>query len=132
LRTLGAVYLFYLGLNIILGTLRRTPETKALTPSRHPSLFLQGLLIQLTNPKALLFVSALLPQFIRPSEPLGPQAAILAVVTIVIDTTVLTGYAIFAERSMESFRGSRFAGWLERVFGAALLFFGVRLLLSRK
>src|SRR5687768_11081094 len=69
LRVLGALYLFYLGVRIIVSTFRR-PAASAIQPAvsaaAHHSLFLQGLLIQLTNPKALLFVSALLPQFIEP------------------------------------------------------------------
>ena len=135
LRILGAIYLFYLGLNIILGTLRRkrgAEVEKASPPARHRNLFLQGLLIQVTNPKALLFVSALLPQFIQPSKPVALQSAILAVVTIVIDSVVLSGYAAFAARTVSSFRRSRVTEWLERAFGTALLLFGVRLLVSKK
>jgi threonine/homoserine/homoserine lactone efflux protein len=39
---------------------------------------------------------------------------------------------IFAHQGIQSFRASRFSVWLERVFGAALIFFGFRLLVSRK
>jgi homoserine/homoserine lactone efflux protein len=90
------------------------------------------LAIQLTNPKALLFVSALLPQFIDPKRPLLFQLFILVSVTIAVDLVVLSSYAFFAERGVRSFRASGFSVWLERVFGAALVLFGFRLLLSRK
>ncbi len=135
LRTIGAIYLFYLGVRIIVSSFRRTvhdvlPSVAAL-PARR-GLFLQGLLIQLTNPKALLFVSALLPQFIEPRRPVLGQLVILVVTTIAVDSVVLSSYAYFAERGIQSFRASRFSAWLERVFGAALIFFGCRLLVSRK
>jgi homoserine/homoserine lactone efflux protein len=135
LRTIGAIYLFYLGVRIIVSSFRRTVHdvlrSVAALPARR-GLFLQGLLIQLTNPKALLFVSALLPQFIEPRRPVLGQLVILVVTTIAVDSVVLSSYAYFAERGIQSFRASRFSAWLERVFGAALIFFGCRLLVSRK
>ena len=135
LRVAGAIYLFYLGVRIIVSTFRRAKEAEPVGPSAPPaqhSLFLQGLAIQITNPKALLFVSALLPQFIEPQRPLALQLVILGAITIVVDLVVLSSYAFLAERGVRSFRSSRFSVWLERVFGAALVLFGFRLLLSRK
>jgi homoserine/homoserine lactone efflux protein len=90
------------------------------------------LLIQLTNLKALLFVSALLPQFIEPHRSVPLQLAILVFTTIAVDTIVLSSYAFLAQSGIQTFRRSRVSAWLERAFGAALLFFGFRLLLSRK
>src|SRR5580704_12978351 len=54
LRVLGAIYLFYLGARIIVSTFRRSAAevTRIETPATtRRGLFLQGLLIQLTNPK---------------------------------------------------------------------------------
>ena len=135
LRVVGAIYLFYLGIRIILGTFRRTvsKNTQATVPlPTQRGLFLQGLLVQVTNPKALLFVSALLPQFIDPHRPALPQLIILVLTTIVVDSIVLSSFAFLARRGLQSFRASRLSAWLERAVGAALVFFGFRLLLSRK
>ncbi len=135
LQVAGAVYLFYLGARIIVSTFRRSTAPEATPPSAPPArgnLFLQGLAIQLTNPKALLFVSALLPQFIEPKRPLLLQLVILVAVTIAVDVVVLSTYAFFSERGVRSLRASGLSVWLERVFGAALVLFGFRLLLSRK
>jgi homoserine/homoserine lactone efflux protein len=133
LRWVGAAYLFYLGIRIIIGSFRRSPGAKVtMAPSSNHNLFLQGLLIQVTNPKAQLFVSALLPQFLEAHRPLLSQLAILLVVTIAIDLVVLSAYAYFADRGLRAFRTTRFSVWLERAFGAALIFFGVRLLASRR
>jgi homoserine/homoserine lactone efflux protein len=135
LRCAGALYLFYLGVRIILSTFRRSPARAAPTaapPAAHRSLFLQGLLIQLTNPKALLFFSALLPQFIEPHRAVPPQLVILVATTIAVDSVVLSSYAFLAQRGVQSFRTSRVSSWLERAFGAALVWFGFRLLATRK
>lgn len=135
LRIVGAAYLFYLGVRIIYSTLRRPCSPELTTTSASPgrqSLFLQGLLIQITNPKALLFVSALLPQFIHPDRPVLWQIIVLVITTIAVDSVVLSSYAYFAERGIRSFRASRVAVWLERTFGTALVLFGIRLLRSEK
>jgi homoserine/homoserine lactone efflux protein len=135
LRVLGAAYLVYLGARIVVSSLRRRKledSPRAQTPPAQRSLLLQGLAIQLTNPKALLFVSALLPQFIDPDRPLLGQVAVLMVTTIIVDVLVLSAYACVAERGWKSLRDSGLSAWLERVFGVALVFFGFRLLASRK
>jgi homoserine/homoserine lactone efflux protein len=134
LRLLGAAYLFYLGVRIIVSSFRRSAAGGAkasVPPPPRRNLFLQGLLIQLSNPKALLFVSALLPQFIEPNRPVLLQLALLVAATIIVDSLVLSAYAFFAGRGAQAFRTSRLAPWIERAFGTALVFFGVRLLLSR-
>jgi homoserine/homoserine lactone efflux protein len=134
-RVVGAIYLFYLGARVIISTFR-TPRPKAAQPpvsaTAHGNLFVQGLLIQLTNPKALLFVSALLPQFIEPRRSAPLQLVVLVFTTILVDSVVLSSYALLAYRGIQSFRASRISAWLQRVFGAALVFFGVRLFFSRK
>lgn len=132
LRLVGALYLFYLGGRMILATFRRRPAPPGVARRVPRNLFLQGLLIQLTNPKALLFVSALLPQFIEPGRALIPQLLILLAATVAVDVVVLSAYAFLARRGMESFRASRAKAWLERAVGAMLVFSGFRLLLTRR
>lgn len=132
LRVAGAVYLFYLGMRIIIATLRRDPGVAPKAgASNQGKLFIRGALIQLTNPKALLFVSALLPQFLDPTRPMPAQLTILGIVTIAVDTLVLSGYACLAACGVQSFRNSRVVAYLERAFGAALIGFGLKLGFSR-
>jgi homoserine/homoserine lactone efflux protein len=135
LRFAGAIYLFYLGARIIVATFRQRMPSAAQTsapPAAFRGLFLQGLLVQLTNPKALLFVSALLPQFIDARSPAPPQLLVMLLATVAIDYAVLSTYAFVARRGLQSFRAGRLSAWLERIFGAALVFFGFRLVLSRR
>jgi homoserine/homoserine lactone efflux protein len=134
LRIIGALYLLYLGIRIIASSFRLTAREQVvgqLAPSRH-HLLLQGFAIQVTNPKALLFMSALLPQFIRAEQSVAWQLGILLIVTIAVDTLVLSGYACFALRGAEWFRSAGITAWLERIFGAALILFGLRLFAARK
>jgi homoserine/homoserine lactone efflux protein len=134
LRIAGALYLLYLGVRTMIRSFSRTvnvaPESPISTPGR--GLFLQGVLVQLTNPKVLLFVSALVPQFMNPAASSIPQLSALAAGTIAVDLIVLSTYAYVVQRGLRRFQTLRARVWLERVFGATLMFFGVRLLLARR
>src|SRR4051812_32603597 len=134
IRVVGALYLMYLGVKMILSKTRIDAPINgngAASPARH-GILLQGLAVQLTNPKNLLFVLALLPQFIRPGYPLLLQLGIMLMVTILIDGAVLLAYANLAAHGARALKGSKLIMWLERVFGAALIFFGLKLLASRR
>jgi len=134
IRIVGALYLMYLGVKM-LWSRPRAMSTEASADSAPPArhgIVLQGLAVQLTNPKNLLFVLALLPQFIRPGYPLLLQLGIMLVVTILIDGAVLLAYANLAAHGARALKGSRVIAWLERLFGAALIFFGIKLMLSRQ
>lgn len=79
-KTAGALYLIYLGVKYWLNGIPVTGNGAELRRYKQKSgfrLYSQGLLVALTNPKAIAFTSALFPQFIAPSEPLAPQFLIL-------------------------------------------------------
>ncbi|MEO8061193.1 MAG: LysE family translocator [Pseudomonadota bacterium] len=131
IRVIGAIYLMYLGARMIFSKPRDdAPVAAAAAPRAHGGLVLQGLGVQLTNPKNLLFVLALLPQFIRPDHPLLLQLSIMLAVTTLIDGAALLTYAHLAVRGARALRGSRAMLWVERVFGTALVLFGIKLLAS--
>ena len=138
IRIVGALYLMYLGVKMLLSKPRgaatgatEIAPTGAASPTRH-GIALQGLAVQLTNPKNLLFVLALLPQFISRDYPLLLQLSIMLAVTMLIDGAVLLAYAQIAARGARALKGSRVVAWLERMLGAALIFFGLKLLASHK
>lgn len=134
IRIVGALYLLYLGARLVLSKTQAIPDVSAAAPKppARGSLVLQGLLVQLTNPKNLMFVLAFLPQFISADRPLLPQLGIMLTVTVLIDGAFLLGYAQIALRGVHALKGSRVITWLERAFGAALIFFGARLMLAQK
>jgi len=135
IKLLGAVYLGWLGANLILSSFRKKTERKTSIASdeqRHSHAFWQGLLIQLTNPKALLFASALLPQFLDAGRPMFGQLAFLFLITFAVDVTSMLTYATLAAHGARRFSASYASVWLERIFGAALVGFGVRLALTQK
>jgi homoserine/homoserine lactone efflux protein len=130
IRIVGALYLMYLGVRMILSRTQTVPDISTAQPKPRPKggIVLQGLLVQLTNPKNLMFVLAFLPQFISADRPLLPQLAIMLTVTVVIDGIFLLAYAHIAARGARALKGSRIITWVERTFGAALIFFGLKLI----
>ena len=61
--------------------------------------FLTGILLQLANPKTILFFAAFLPQFIDPRGSFSAQFFILAVSSFAIEYTILTGYGLLAHQA---------------------------------
>jgi len=79
-KTAGALYLIYLGVKYWQTGITLPPNSQELKKRNEKSgvrLYTQGLLVALTNPKAIAFTSALFPQFINPAEPLALQFLIL-------------------------------------------------------
>jgi threonine/homoserine/homoserine lactone efflux protein len=48
-----------------------------------------------------------------------------------VPSLFIEGYALLASRSLRTLRSSGLVRWIERAFGAALIFFGVRLVAAR-
>jgi homoserine/homoserine lactone efflux protein len=131
----GAGYLLYLGLRLIISSLQRAPEEATSVRRRGQgsgNVVVQAVLVQLTNPKALMFVSALVPQFLDLERRMMVQMAILLSCTVVIDTLVLGSYVLLADRGTHSLRNTRLAKWIECSLGLALVSLGVSLLDWRK
>lgn len=76
IRWIGVVYLLWLAWRTL-----RTPIGGGQKPAVHPSRsFRDGLLVNLTNPKVILFILAFVPQFIDPTRPVLPQFLIFGAV----------------------------------------------------
>jgi homoserine/homoserine lactone efflux protein len=89
LKWVGGAYLIYLGIQVWRSPVIDLESTRAVLPASAAAMFRQGALSALTNPKALLFFGAFLPQFIDPSRSLFVQflamAATFALVEIVTE-----------------------------------------------
>ena len=88
----------------------------------------QGLLITLSNPKALVFMAAFFPQFIDPQRPMAPQLTILVVTMLIIEFGWIMTYAVGGKGLALRLTGPVAQRWLNRMTGALLV--GAGLLLA--
>jgi threonine/homoserine/homoserine lactone efflux protein len=89
----GAAYLVWLGLKALIAAARGDAAAGALE-ARKGAPFMQGFTVQIANPKAILFFSAVLPPFIDLSRPIAPQLAMFALATISLDLITMTTYGL--------------------------------------
>lgn len=134
LRWLGAAYLAWLGLMqwreiLVASNVGLEGEKKAAADPRQ-TLFRRGLLINLSNPKAVLFQAALVPHFIVADRALFPQYLIIALTMCTIDTAIMGLYAQLAHRLAGRWRARqamRPPFWRPFLFGALFILFGILL-----
>jgi len=130
-KWIGAAYLIFLGLRTLFGK-RDVLATSAAAERPPLRMFADGFILQASNPKSILFFTALLPQFIDPRLAVVPQVAILAATSMVIEFCVLGGYGLAAGQASELARQPRYAAWTNRVSGILLIGAGAGLATLRR
>lgn len=136
IRWAGAAYLIWLGINA--WRARGTQDTVAegtiapAAPRTTRSVLLQGFLIAITNPKAILFYIAFLPQFVDPHLPAGPQLLLMSATMIVMALLSDSGYALLAARARPWFATPRRRRLQSRISGTLLIGVGCGLLAVRR
>ena len=131
LKTAGALYLVYLGWR------QWTSKTNvfdaplpAQAPGRksHAALFRQGLLVALTNPKSILFFTALFPQFIQPDGAMLPQFLALTSAFAACVLTSHLAYVLVARHTHRWFGTPQRGRLFNRLCGGAFGLLGLGLL----
>ena len=133
-KTVGALYLIWLGIGQMRARAHATGVPTA-GLAAHPSFgrrVLTGFLTNATNPKGIIFMVAVLPQFISKDAPVLPQLAILAVTMVTIDASVMHGYAFLASSMQRFFRDERAVKLQNRFFGAVLIVVGALLFFVKR
>lgn len=131
LKFIGAGYLFYLGIR-----LWRAPPFTFAEQSAHAASFgrrfIEGLSLQLTNPKAIFFFLSVFPQFIDPQKDYSIQFATLVLTYSTLVVIIHSMYALFARRAkgwLMSRRGGRI---MNRTAGVTFVFFGAALATAKR
>lgn len=122
----GAAYLVWLGVKLI-----RAPGTLDVAPALpRGGFFLQGFLVFMSNPKALLFFGAFIPQFVDPHGDYVWQVILLGATFMVVAGLSDGAYAILTGRARALFSQTRIR-LVSRISGALLVGGGVWLALAR-
>ena len=132
LKYIGALYLIYLGVKIW-----RAPAVRLAIDSseykpvlKDSSIFKHAFLVTSTNPKALLYVSALLPQFINTQQSLFTQILILGITSAVIQYLIFMSYVVVGHKSRCWFESPVRLKLFNKISGVTFMGFGAALGLS--
>jgi homoserine/homoserine lactone efflux protein len=120
----GAAYLIWLGIQKWRTPINAVGET-GVAPVAPNGLFLQGLLVNLSNPKAILFIAALVPQFVDPGSPQWPQFLLIGLTMCAVDMVVMSGYALLVWRLRRWLRDVRALRMQNRLFGGFFITAGL-------
>ncbi len=136
-KIVGALYLIYLGF----AQWRAKVQVRADLPAHGaaqtevPPLrkrLLTGFLTNATNPKGIIFMVAVLPQFIAHDAPVLPQLLILAATMCTVDLAVMHGYAFAASSMQRFFRDARAVKRQNAFFGSILMGVGAALFFVKR
>ena len=132
LKYLGAAYLVYLGVRLLLrqDAAFVLPGVKAQGAARA---LREGILVEALNVKTALFFLAFLPQFVTPAMPLAPQLVLLGSVCVVLNTLADVA-AVFAAQKLLSSGPARAARarLLTRASGVTMMGLGAFLALAQR
>jgi threonine/homoserine/homoserine lactone efflux protein len=125
MKFLGGAYLIWLGIQVWRSPSLGEASPKALSDVSSVSLFRQGALAALTNPKGILFFVAFLPQFIDPAISLITQFVVMAATFVVIE--FIYEYVVASAANRIKPWLARFGKNVNRVFGGIFMAIGIAL-----
>lgn len=119
IKWFGVAYLVYLGWK----QWRAAPDSMAtddveVAVARPLTLVMRGFVVNASNPKAIVFILAVLPQFLDSGRPLLPQYLTMTATMVTVDLVVMAGYTGLAARVLRLLREPRQQRMLNRVFGS--------------
>ncbi|MFL5915290.1 MAG: LysE family translocator [Gaiellaceae bacterium] len=120
-RYAGAAYLVFLGARRLLG--RGVDETDAEAPPRtRQRAYMQGIVVNLTNPKTIVFIFAFLPQFVdADAHHVWLQVVVLGLSFAALGFLSDSMYALAAGTIADRLRGSQGIARVQRWFGGSVL-----------
>ena len=129
IKWFGVAYLLWLALKQWQAIPSMLDESAAPRPIGRPlALVFRGFLINASNPKAIVFILAVLPQFLDPQRDLAIQYLHMGATMVVVDLIVMAGYTGLAAKVLRLLRTPRQQRLVNRSF--AVMFAGAAALLA--
>ncbi len=129
----GAAYLIYLGVKLFF---QKGPDFSAMTDELASTdvsslkIFVQAIGVALSNPKAIVFLTALFPQFLNVEQPLIPQFSMLISTLMAFSFFFLMSYALLADRAKRWLTKPGRIKVVSRASGSVFIGFGLLLAAS--
>lgn len=134
IKVAGAVYLIFLGWSQWRAPVSIRDETNVhvVAPGAWWQRAVTGFLTNATNPKGIVFMVVVLPQFIDHDHPLWLQLLLMAITMVTVDLVVMHGYAFAASRLQRFFRNAKAVRVQNRFFGGILMLVGAGLFFFKR
>ncbi|MBW2565240.1 MAG: LysE family translocator [Deltaproteobacteria bacterium] len=131
----GAIYLVYMGINLLRSSKTSLSPT-GLNPSKNccslRKMYIQGAFVTAGNPKAIVFFTAIFPQFVDPNAAYLIQFCMLLSICGFIAFTCFMIYAISGSRIVSLFSNASVGKYIKRIIGGTFIGAGVGLAVSNK
>lgn len=124
-KWIGVAYLVYLGLSKIFEKVEVIDEDAHINNYNAKKAYITSTLINITNPKATVFLVAFLPQFLNPNESLWFQFFIISSTLVTVDIIVMTGYSSMASKLKFLIKDVKAMKIQNRITGSFLIFAAV-------
>ena len=124
----GGAYIFWLGFKTLRASLKPTTQTTAYQASAERTLWetlRDGFMVQILNPKALLFFSVVLPPFLDIYRPIGPQMGLCGFTTIFMDVCAMSAYGFGALKLSHLLAVPQNRQKFDRILSMVLMLMGV-------
>jgi threonine/homoserine/homoserine lactone efflux protein len=126
----GALYVAWLGYRAWRGAFTTAADPDHPTVKLGRSAIVDGFMVQIANPKAILFFTAVLPPFLDVNRPAAPQLALFALATIGMDVLSMSAYGLGGAALARRMSEPRFRKGFALLTGVLLIAAAV-LILSR-
>ena len=130
IAVLGALYVAWLGIKALRGAFATAAEPAHIEVKRGRSALIDGFMVQIANPKAILFFTAVLPPFLDMNRPVAPQLALFALATIGMDVLSMSAYGLGGAALADRMNQPRFKRGFG-IFVGALLILAAILIVTR-
>ncbi|ROS05434.1 threonine/homoserine/homoserine lactone efflux protein [Sinobacterium caligoides] len=131
----GAAYLIYLGVRQLRSVNKTTLNNTELTEEANRSLdsyFKEGFFVAATNPKPIIFFTALFPQFLDTSSPVLTQFMLMTVIFMTFSFLSLSTYGYLAQRANGLMSNINNAKWFHRISGGLFVGMGASILFIKR
>lgn len=127
-RFLGAGYLMYIGFKMLLNKNTEKgwlPDRQEVQTVKSRELFFKAFTVAVSNPKAILFLTALFPQFITSGQDLAVQFSLLVSILMFFSFSFLMFYALLAAQVKDWLNTPARIGLVNRAGGSVFITLGL-------
>ena len=135
IRWIGAAYLIYVGIGILRSSRMPVSQDYCDQNAKFKSLktmYLQAALVTAGNPKAIIFFTAVFPQFIDPKSAYLYQSCILLSMCALIAFSCFMIYAVSGQKIVSFFSSASIGKYINRIIGGTFIGAGIGLAVSNK